>query len=193
VKNLFKLYLNKSLDYSLDIHLFRIGKSKGILDEFRSILNEKEIINWELEEFKQISDIYPPKYNSMEKIDAFVFNIDVSEEELEELRKSFWQDLIWADFPPKPIALIFPDESESGALKTSDLLEALSLIRLTDRPWQIFRQGSELSYELKEWLEDVCYTVTKINLKKDYHKRIEREQKETLKAESKQNRGISKL
>ena len=178
MKNLVRFAFDKPLTFKMELMYFRIGKAKGFLEDFNDSLTEDENIKWELEEVQSLAEIYVPKYKNSENLDAFVFNFDVYEEEAESLRKSFWQDIIWKSFPNKPIVLIFPDTAESGNMSLTEILETLSLIRLTDRPWKVFLNDGNLTSDLKQWLKEVCYTPMKINTKNKYYKRLEKEAKE---------------
>lgn len=184
MKNLIKFARNKPLDYQLDLYYFRIGKAEGFLEKFREIIDpETEDVTWELEEVASLSDIYVTKFEKSRKYDAYVLNLEINEDTLEDIRRGFWQDFIWKGIPKKPIAIVIPNVSQIGSLDESEVLEVLSLIRLTDRPWKLFSNDEQLVTQLKDWLYEVCYTMMKIHHKQAYNKEQEQLRKEQAKLE----------
>lgn len=121
---------------ALDLQFIRVGKTAPLLGELQALTKEYNI-NWRLEEVDSLEELYVPKFSDP-LLDGIILSLDVTDENTESVRRSFWNNFIWAGLIPLPLAIITPDESLLGSLSQTEIYRILHLIRLTDRPWKHF-------------------------------------------------------
>ena len=70
--------------------------------------------------------------------DAFIYLIDANDlSEIKIHRQILWETIIWSTFSIGRPLVLFLINSASGLLTKSEIIESLSLVRLTDRVWDI--------------------------------------------------------
>lgn len=119
-----------------------------------------------------ISERFKFKPNLFEPFEGIFYLIDASKEDMIKHERIFlWEKLFWSESTKNlPIAICSYNSNLQGALSRGELIENLSLIRLTDRNWQIFEtpEVSEL-LEAMNWLKEVI----RLGWKKDWMKKEE--------------------
>lgn len=100
------------------------------------------------------------KYNLFVPFEGLLYFIDATKEEMiKHERNFFWEKIIWnAETQNLPIALCAYNTNLQGALSRGELIENLSLIRLTDRLWNLFETPDIPSMlEALKWLKRVIH------------------------------------
>ncbi|MCY3413273.1 MAG: hypothetical protein INQ03_16655 [Candidatus Heimdallarchaeota archaeon] len=141
----------------LHFHYLRVGKAKPLLDRIKENLDEETTFTQH--EVKQLAEFhYSATYT--EDYNATIINIEIQEDEIANIRRDFWENYVWkTDNDPLPLALIIPNSKDFGSLTTAETSEALSLIRLTDRPFRVFELQEDVELNVMNWLFDVCSIV----------------------------------
>lgn len=141
---------NKVDKNALRFHYMRIAQAKPVLDELR-VLTEDMDIEWIQHEVDAFRDYHFSE--SYAKFSGAVVNIHVSDDEIINFRRDFWENFIWkTEKLPIPLAIVIPKTTKYGSLTKAEIYEALSLIRLTDRPFELFESGDNVSREISDWL-----------------------------------------
>jgi len=80
------------------------------------------------------------KHNLFVPFEGLVYFIDSTKEEMIKHERNFlWEKIIWnSETQNLPIAICAYNSNLQGALSRGELIENLSLIRLTDRLWNLF-------------------------------------------------------
>jgi len=173
VVSLIKFYQGKTDNFSLNIGYYRVGKARAFIE---NITSEDLLIEWDVTEVKSITDIYIPKTSS-ELIDGYILNLQIDEDNVEQIRREFWNHLIWGNFPSLPLLIIIPEKKKVGSVSRVDVLSALSLIRLTDRPWEVFVNEEDVEGKIVNWLKLTCMTFQRGMEKKPLLKKIAKQKK----------------
>ncbi|MHA2309705.1 MAG: hypothetical protein ACXABJ_10530 [Candidatus Heimdallarchaeaceae archaeon] len=86
------------------------------------------------------SDKFKFKQKQFEPFESILYLIDATKEEMiKHERNYFWEKIAWDEKTQKlPIAVCAYNTNLQGALTRGELIENLSLIRLTDRLWNLF-------------------------------------------------------
>lgn len=141
---------NKVNKNELRFHYLRITQAYPVLDELRKLTEDMDI-EWIQHEVDAFRDYHFSE--SYANYSGAVVNIHVDDDEIIGLRRDFWENFIWkTEKLPIPLAIVIPKTTKYGSLTKAELFEALSLIRLTDRPFELFETGENVSKEISEWL-----------------------------------------
>ncbi|MHA1198449.1 MAG: ADP-ribosylation factor-like protein [Candidatus Heimdallarchaeaceae archaeon] len=100
------------------------------------------------------------KHNQFIPFEGLLYFIDSTKEEMIKHERNFlWEKIVWnAETQNIPIALCAYNSNLQGALSRGELIEYLSLIRLTDRLWNLFEIPDMPSiHEALQWLKKVVY------------------------------------
>ncbi len=92
--------------------------------------------------------------------EALLYLIDATKEEMiKHERNYFWEKVVWAEETKNlPIAVCAYNSELQGALSRGELIENLSLIRLTDRLWNLFEISNEESmHDVLKWLKQIIH------------------------------------
>lgn len=152
MKRLINFLLERKIYDNLEILFIRVGKTTPLLQkliDLSPIIKEERKVNWELIEVDRLHDLR--NRGALEKADAIVMALEMTDENIGEIRRDFWEDFVWKT-DPKPIAIVIPSTTKLGSLSKSQAIEALSLQRITDRVWEIFEMENEIETEIHEWL-----------------------------------------
>lgn len=159
MKKLVYFAMNKINTNNLRFHYLRIGKASKLLDRIRDNTADKEIewIQYESSTFKEF--YFGENYK---KFDGAIVNLAINDDNLSSVRRDFWENFIWkTQNYPLVIALVIPDTTQFGTLTRSQVMEGLSLIRLTDRPFEIFENKTGIEEEITSWLSRMTAIVHK--------------------------------
>ncbi len=127
----------------------KVGKPKSLFDSLNESSDDKT--EWLVEEVESFSKWKKNFSNS--SVDAIVLNLDVDDDLVIEIRKSFWKDFIWqTEDKALPLAIVIPETTQIGSLSRSQIIESLSLNRIYDRGWNVFENKPSVSLEIMEWL-----------------------------------------
>ncbi len=173
VVSLIKFLQGKHDSFPLTIEYFRIGKARAFIDD---ISDDDLVIDWSVKELDMISDIFIRKQSDL--TDGYVLNIDLDEDNLDRVRREFWNHLIWGGLPPHPLCIVVPEKRRVGTLSRVEVLSALNLIRLTDRPWEVFVNVEGVEDEVAAWLKLTCMTFDRGLVKKPLLKELSKGEKE---------------
>ncbi len=149
---LLNFLLEKKTYDDLEILFIRVGKTTPLLQnliDLSPIIKEERKVNWDLIELERLNHLRGSK--KIQKADAIVLALELTDENVGEMRRDFWEDFIWK-LEPKPVAIIIPPTTKLGSLSKSQAIEALSLQRVTDRVWEIFEMKEGVDVEVHEWL-----------------------------------------
>ncbi len=95
-----------------------------------------------------------------EPFEGILYLIDATDEDMiKHERVFFWEKLMWNEnVKGKPIAICAFNSNLQGALTRGDIIESLSLIRVTDRNWQLF-DAPEIDSLLNalDWLKRIIW------------------------------------
>ncbi len=164
MKDIIRFLREKPPLMMLDFLFIRVGKTAPLLSTLQEISakwdSEEVQIQWQLIERDSLAGmVYPSK---LPFFDGIVLNLDVNDENLIEMRKQFWEEVIWkTENLPKPLAIVIPSSKKLGSLSKSQTIEGLSLQRVTDRPWELFETSDEVPSEIFSWLMAVCNTFAR--------------------------------
>jgi hypothetical protein len=92
--------------------------------------------------------------------EGLLYLIDATKEEMiKHERNYFWEKIVWAEETKNlPIAVCAYNSELQGALSRGELIENMSLIRLTDRIWNLFEISNEESMlEVLKWLQQIIH------------------------------------
>jgi len=92
--------------------------------------------------------------------EGILYLIDATKEEMiKHERNYFWEKIIWAEETKNlPIAICAYNSELQGALSRGELIENLSLIRLSDRLWNLFEIPNEQSMlEVLNWMKQIIH------------------------------------
>ena len=92
--------------------------------------------------------------------EGILYLIDATKEEMiKHERNYFWEKIIWAEETKNlPIAICAYNSELQGALSRGELIENLSLIRLSDRLWNLFEIPNEQSMlEVLKWMKQIIH------------------------------------
>ncbi|MHA2250140.1 MAG: hypothetical protein ACXAD7_07250 [Candidatus Kariarchaeaceae archaeon] len=158
MKKLIGFMFRKINTHNLRFHYLRVGKAGQLLDRLR---DESEVdVEWIQHETETFGEYHFGK--SYEEYDGAIVNLSIDDDIIATMRRDFWEQFIWkTQDNPLVLALVIPDSSKYGTLTKSQVFEGLSLIRLTDRPFDIFenKEGSEA--EIVTWLTRMTALVHK--------------------------------
>ncbi|RMG26930.1 MAG: hypothetical protein D6732_20625 [Methanobacteriota archaeon] len=152
MKQLLNFILERKSYDNLDILFIRVGKTTPLLQkliDLSPIIKEERKVNWDLIEVSRLHDLR--NSGKLNKADAVVLALELTDENIGEIRRDFWEDFIWK-YNPKPTAIVIPSTTKLGSLSKSQAIEALSLQRVTDRVWEIFEMADGVDVEIHEWL-----------------------------------------
>ena len=158
MKKFFGFLMGKIDNSSLHFHYLRVGNSTPILDQLREITKEIEDVKWVQHE----SDSYGEYHfgTTYGNYDGAIINYDIKEDNLQNNRKDFWENFIFKTRDhPIPLAILVPSSDQFGTLTIPQIYEALSLVRLTDRPFKIFEYSDTVDDEIVTWLSKICSLV----------------------------------
>lgn len=100
------------------------------------------------------------KHKQFVPFEGLLYLIDATKEEMiKHERNYFWEKIAWdSETKNLPIAICAYNSNLQGALSRGELIENLSLIRLTDRLWNLF-DIPDISSQLEalKWLKRVIY------------------------------------
>ncbi|MHA1866083.1 MAG: ADP-ribosylation factor-like protein [Candidatus Heimdallarchaeaceae archaeon] len=90
-----------------------------------------------------VEDKFKFKPKLFESFEGILYLIDATKEDMiKHERAFFWERIIWnEDLREKPIAICAYNSNLQGSLTSGELIENLSLVRLTDRVWKLFEVG----------------------------------------------------
>lgn len=154
-----KFTIGKLNKKELKFHYLRIGKAAPLLDNLREDSEDNELeAEWIQHEAQTFQDYHYG--SSYEEYDGTILNLGVNDENIAEIRRQFWEYFIWkTQDRPQLLAIVVPDYNSFGSLSKGQLIEALSLVRLTDRPFKIFENKKETIPEIVEWLTSMASVV----------------------------------
>ena len=92
--------------------------------------------------------------------EGLLYLIDATKEEMiKHERNYFWEKIVWAEETKNlPIAICAYNSELQGALSRGELIENLSLIRLTDRLWNLFEISDENTMnEVLKWMKQLIH------------------------------------
>ena len=144
-------FIRSRLDIeALEFHYLKIGKAAPLLDQL-SQQSEDSAIVWHQHEADNFQDYhFGTSYGDH---DAAIINLGVSDENIGDIRRGFWEEFIWKTAEmPLLLALVIPDSTSFGSLSKAQIVEGLSLVRLTDRPFQIFEHGEGVAQDVFDWI-----------------------------------------
>ena len=140
----------------LKFHYLKIGKAEPLLDQLRELT--EEFTTWDQYEAESFSDFYFG--SSYMDYDAALLNLDISDENVTDIRRDFWQEFIWkTQDMPQLLAIVIPNSNSFGSLSRAQVIEALSLIRLTDRPFELFEHGVHSPEDILSWITSYASIV----------------------------------
>lgn len=150
MRDVLRFVIGKIDQTNLKFHYLRTGRASPLLDTLRELTQEQEI-EWVQHE---ANDLYDYHFgSSYEEYDAAVLNLDVNEDNIVEVRRAFWESFIWqTEDKPQLLVIVIPDTSDYGTLSKGQIIEALSLIRLTDRSFELFESQDDEVARLVDWL-----------------------------------------
>lgn len=150
MKRWFNFARSKLDTIGLRFHYLRVGNTESILDALKALTLDSEV-EWDLIEIESFNRVKLP--TTFSEFSASIINLGIDDENVKEVRKQFWENYIWVtEDDPIPLALIIPDSNEPGSLTKSQVIESLSLVRLNDRPFEIFEFNDDTSTQLMQWL-----------------------------------------
>ncbi|MHA1400647.1 MAG: ADP-ribosylation factor-like protein [Candidatus Heimdallarchaeaceae archaeon] len=100
------------------------------------------------------------KPNLFEPFEGILYLIDATQEDMiKHERVFFWEKLMWnEELKEKPVAICAFNSNLQGSLTRGELIESLSLIRVTDRNWQLFEvPNAEDLLEALNWLKSIIW------------------------------------
>ncbi len=100
------------------------------------------------------------KHNQFIPFEGILYLIDSTKEEMIKHERNFlWEKIVWnPETQNLPIAICAYNSNLLGALSRGELIENLSLIRLTDRLWNLFETPDVSSIlEALVWLKKVIH------------------------------------
>ncbi len=142
---------------NLKFHYLRVGKAGSLLDRLcdLTVSNEIEWVQHEANTFRQVHF-----GNNYGKCDAAIVNMAIDEDNLTQERRDFWENFIWkTEHSPLAFALVIPDSNKYGSLTRSQIMEGLSLIRINDRPFEIFENIENCEIDIVEWMTRISSIV----------------------------------
>jgi hypothetical protein len=155
--DLFNFILGKLNRHSLVFHYLRIGSASPLLDDLREASEELQI-EWVQHEVDYFGDYFFG--STYAEYDAALINLGINDENAAIMRRGFWEDFIWKTKGMElPIAIVIPDTNSFGSLTQGMVMEALSLVRLTDRPVEIFENTTDEISRIIDFLSGVASIV----------------------------------
>ena len=153
MRSWFQYSLNKASPVGMKFLYLRIGSAEKLYEEFSN--NSSELgITWDLEESPTFREYHFGA--NITEYDGIVVNIGVFDNEIHEFRKDFWENFVWiTENNPMVTAIVIPDSSKVGSLTKSEIIEGLSLVRLTDRPFEIFESSGDNVEKITNWIIDM--------------------------------------
>lgn len=150
VKSWFRYSLNREKSEGMKFLYLRIGATGKMFDEISSVSSDLGI-NWEINEAPTFREYHFS--SNLTDYDGILVNIDISDDLMSEIRKDFWENFIWKTEDKSMVTgVIIPDSNKIGSLTKSQVIEGLSLVRLTDRPFQLFETGMNDASEIVDWI-----------------------------------------
>lgn len=149
----FSFFINKLDPKNLNFLYLRVGKTSLMYEKLTNYGNSLDIkiVKEEVENFKNYHISKLTNYNGL------IINLSIEETDLKSIRKDFWENFMWKlnEFQI-PFALVIPNSNQYGSLTKGQIFESLSLIRLTDRIFEIFEQNENVEKEVIDWLTNIC-------------------------------------
>lgn len=107
-----------------------------------------------------VEDKFRFKPNLFESFEGILYFIDATAEDMiKHERAFFWEKIVWNDeIKEKPIAICAYNSNLQGSLTVGELIENLSLVRLTDRVWKLFPVGKTEDFiDALHWLKEAIW------------------------------------
>ncbi len=138
-------------------HYLRVGKTAKLLDDLRQKTTETGI-EWVQHESQTFAGYHFGR--SYREFDGAVVNLAIDDGNIANVRKDFWENFVWKteDFP-QVFALVIPSSMQYGSLTKAQVMEALSLVRLTDRAFEIFENSEDIAEKIVSWLTGMTAIV----------------------------------
>ena len=157
VKPWFQFSLNRPDPTCMEFLYLRIGSGEKLFEELNTISAEKGI-SWQLNESDSFAEYhFSSNYTDF---DGAVLNVGISDDEILDFRKDFWENFVWkTEDKPLVTALIIPNSNKLGSLTKAQVIESLSLVRLTDRPFEIFEMNDSTSEDVLNWIMQMSIYV----------------------------------
>ena len=150
MKSWFQFASNRPDPTGMEFLYLRIGNVEKLFEKINTISKEKGI-TWQLQEAESFNG-YHFSANFVD-FDGVVLNVAISDDEIQEFRKNFWEKYVWkTENKPQVTALVIPNSNTLGSLTKAQVIETLSLIRLTDRPIEIFEMNENTALEVTNWI-----------------------------------------
>jgi hypothetical protein len=152
-------FLTEKLDSSnMQFHYLRVGNTRPLFEKLEETTGEIEELKWiqhETDSF--LSYFFGSTYSEYE---GAVVNLDLNDDKVGSVRKDFWENFVFKTREqPIPLVIIIPRSDRLGSLSKSQAYEALSLIRITDRPFTLLEYNDSVQVEVVQWLSDICSLV----------------------------------
>ena len=160
MKALINFIRGKQVVFKLDICYVKVGSAKSILERLQPDISTKYEVEWNVHEIAELRKLNSTTICS-EMFDGYIFNLEVNEENINKIKREFWQKVLWEGLLPIPLAIIIPSLERNSSLSIQEFLKKMTLIRVTDRPWKVFYNSKELFSELVTWIVEVVSTVTR--------------------------------
>lgn len=152
-------FLTEKLDRSnMQFHYLRIGNTRPLFDMLEEFTSEIEGLKW----VQHDSDKFGSYYfgSTYSEYEGAVINIELNDDKVGAVRKDFWENFVFKTREQAiPFVLIIPPSDRLGSLSKSQAYEALSLVRITDRPFTLLEYSDNVQKEVVEWLDDICSLV----------------------------------
>ncbi len=121
-----------------------IGNNKDLIESLKTGLEAASEKNfWDTELLSQ-------SYNAermeerLKSFDAFVYLIDAKDmDEIKHHRQLLWEQVIWNSSTTGRPLILFLTNFSMGLLTKDEIIESLSLIRVTDRIWDVVEGAAE--------------------------------------------------
>ena len=152
-------FLTEKLDNSnMKFHYLRVGNTRPLFDVLEEITSEIEELKWKQHESDSFGSYFFDRTYS--EYEGAVINLDLNDDKVGSVRKDFWENFVFKTRDqPIPFVLIIPPSDKLGSLSKSQAYEALSLVRITDRPFTLLEYNENVQIEVVQWLNDICSLV----------------------------------
>ncbi len=152
-------FLTEKLDGSnMQFHYHRVGNTRPLFDILVETTSEIEELKW----LQHESDSFGSYYfgSTYSEYEGAVINLELNDNIMGSVRKDFWENFVFKTKDQAiPFVLIIPPGDRLGSLSRSQVYEALSLVRITDRPFTVLEYKNNVHDEIVQWLNDICSLV----------------------------------
>ena len=152
-------FLTEKLDNSnMEFHYLRVGNTRPLFDMLEGVTGKIEGLKWVQHEAENFGSYYFGSTYS--EYEGAVINLNLNDDIVGSVRRDFWENFVFKTRDRAiPFVLIIPPSDRFGSLSKSQAYEALSLVRITDRPFTLLEYSDNVQIEVVQWLDDICSLV----------------------------------